>query len=249
MEKLLIIVPAYNEEENILKVYKEIKKIKLDNFMIDYVIINDGSTDNTLNILKKNNLSYINLINNLGIGGAMQTGYKFAYYNNYDFAIQFDGDGQHDANYIEKMLENIKSTNSDLSIGSRFIEDLSDFKSTKLRQTGIKLLSFLIYILAKKRIKDVTSGFRLANKKVIAEFAQKYPDDYPEPESIVLLLKKGYQISELPVEMNEREFGESSINSFKSIYYMIKVSLAIIIASFSVSTKLNHLKNIRREGE
>ena len=179
--KVLIIIPAYNEELNIEKAVKKIIEYnKKSNHEIDYIIINDGSTDNTLEICKENKFNVINLINNLGIGGAVQTGYKYACYNDYDVAIQFDGDGQHDEIYIDKLVEEIEKGN-DFVIGSRFVSELSKFKSTGIRRIGIKILSFFISICTKKKIYDPTSGFRAANKKVIKIFANNYPLEYPEP--------------------------------------------------------------------
>lgn len=231
--KILIIIPAYNEEMNIINTYNKIRSLKIQNIIIDYLIINDGSIDNTKNILLKEHLNFIDLVNNLGIGGAMQTGYKYAYIHNYDYAIQFDGDGQHNEKYIEKLLNHINQTGCDFGIGSRFVGNLSTFKSTKTRRIGINFLSWLIKCGTGKKILDVTSGFRIANKEVIKLFATDYPDDYPEPETIVFLLRNGYKIDEIPVEMNEREYGSSSINKFKSIYYMVKVSFALIISLFN----------------
>ena len=234
---VLIIIPAYNEELNIEKTVNKIIGInKKSKNQIDYIIINDGSKDNTKQICQVNNFNVINLIHNLGIGGAVQTGYKYALNNNYDIAIQFDGDGQHDENYIDKLIDEIKKGN-DLVIGSRFIEDLSKFKSSNMRQFGIKMISFLIRICTGKKIYDTTSGFRAVNKKVIKIFANNYPIEYPEPESTTLLIKKGYNIKEIPVEMNEREFGTSSIKPLKSIYYMFSVFIAIIITCISKEEK------------
>lgn len=230
--KVLVIIPAYNEEKNILKAVNEIKKIDLKKDYIDYVVINDGSKDNTKKVCKENNISVINLPFNLGIGGAVQTGYKYALYNDYDIAVQFDGDCQHDSSYIKDLVSEIKNGN-DLVIGSRFIKNLSKFKSTKMRRVGIKFLSLLIKIFTGKKIYDPTSGFRACNKKVIKMFALNYPNDYPEPDTIVSVIKKGYKVSEIPVMMNERKNGKSSISFLNSIYYMIKVSLAIIISAYS----------------
>lgn len=230
---VLIIIPAYNEENNIVKTINSIRNLEIKNYEIDYIVINDGSIDNTLLVLRDNKINHLNLINNLGIGAAMQTGYKYANYHNYDYAVQFDGDGQHNAKYISVLLKDLSDNNVDLSVGSRFVAQLSEFRSTKIRQFGIAFLSFLIKITCKETIKDVTSGFRMCNNDVISEFASSYPDDYPEPESLVVLLKKGYKINEVAVEMNEREHGVSSINKIKSIYYMIKVSIAIIFRSLS----------------
>lgn len=232
--KALVIIPCYNEEKNIVKTVEQIKNTKLKNITLDYIVINDGSSDNTKKVMVDNNINFIDLPFNLGIGGAVQTGYKYAYYNNYDVAIQFDGDGQHNANYIKDLIEEIKSGNN-VVIGSRFVANLSKFKSTRIRRLGIKFLSWLIKLVSGKKICDPTSGFRAVDREVIKLFANDYPIDYPEPDTIVTVIKKGYSVSEIPVEMNEREYGKSSINPIKSIYYMIKVSLAIIISS--VSTK------------
>lgn len=229
--RVLIIVPAYNEELNIKKTIKKIKSIQTkSNDIIDYIIIDDGSKDNTLEVCRKNKFNVISLIENLGIGGAVQTGYKYALENDYDIAIQFDGDGQHDANYIEELINEIKNGN-DFVIGSRFIKKLSEFTSTGTRRIGIKVLSFLIQLCTGQKIYDPTSGFRAGNKKVIKLFAKNYPVEYPEPESTVYLLRQNIKIKEIPVEMHEREFGNSSIKPFKSIYYMFSVSIAIIITN------------------
>ncbi len=230
--KVLVIIPAYNEEKNIIKTVESLKTVKLKNHTLDYVVINDGSCDNTKKVCIENNFNLIDLPFNLGIGGAVQTGYKYAYYNNYDIAIQFDGDGQHDAFYITALIEEIENGN-DIVIGSRFISDLSTFKSTRIRRVGINFLSWLIKKVTGKKIYDPTSGFRAVNKKIIHLFADNYPSDYPEPDTIVTIIKKDFKVSEIPVKMHERANGQSSISLMKSVYYMIKVSLAIIIASLS----------------
>lgn len=229
--KVLIIIPAYNEGLNIENtVNKIINYNKLSKNKVDYVVINDGSVDDTLEKCIKNKFKYVNLVHNLGIGGAVQTGYKYAYENLYDVAIQFDGDGQHDENYIDALVKEIQKGN-DFVIGSRFIEDIDTFKSTRLRRLGSRILSFFIKVFTKKKIYDPTSGFRAANKEVISLFAKHYPIEYPEPETIVWLLRKNFKISEVSVKMHERKFGESSIRPLKSIYYMFSVTLSIIITS------------------
>lgn len=228
--KILMIIPAYNEENNIKDTVNSI--INLNDPNINYIVINDGSTDNTLQVLKNNNFNFINLPTNLGIGGAVQTGYKYALYNNYDIAIQFDGDGQHNAEYINSLVKEIENGN-DLVIGSRFITNLEGFKSTKIRRVGIVILSSLIKLFTGKKITDPTSGFRACNKKIINLFSSDYPTDYPEPDTAVKIIKKNFKVKEIPVIMNERKKGKSSINIFKSIYYMIKVSLSIIISSIT----------------
>ncbi len=228
--KVLIIIPAYNEEKNIKNVVSKI--INLNNPDINYIVINDGSTDKTLQVLIDNNYNFINLPTNLGIGGAVQTGYKYALYNNYDIAIQFDGDGQHNAEYIDNLIKEVENGN-DLVIGSRFIVKSNGFKSTKFRRFGSKILSNLIKLCTSKKITDPTSGFRACNKRVISLFSDDYPSDYPEPDTIVKIIKKNLKVTEIPVIMNERKEGKSSINIIKSMYYMIKVCLSIIIASIS----------------
>lgn len=231
--KTLIIIPAYNEELNIEKTVNKIKKYNnCSKNTIDYIIINDGSTDNTKEICDKNKFNVINLIHNLGIGGAVQAGYKYALENNYDIAIQFDGDGQHDEKYIDSLIKEIEN-GADFVIGSRFIENLSQFKSSSTRRIGIKILSILIKICTGKKIYDPTSGFRASNKKVIKIFSDNYPSEYPEPESTTLLINRGYNVKEIPVEMHEREFGESSIKPLKSIYYMFSVCLSIVVTSIN----------------
>lgn len=198
--KVLMIIPAYNEELNIENTVKKIIKYNKESTnKIDYVIINDGSTDGTKQICEKNNYNVINLIHNLGIGGAVQTGYKYALENNYDVAIQFDGDGQHDENYIDSLVKEIDN-GANFVIGSRFIADLSEFKSSSTRRMGIKILSMLIKICTGKKIYDPTSGFRAADKKVIRLFANHYPTEYPEPESTTELIKRGLKVKEIPVK-------------------------------------------------
>lgn len=232
--RVLMIIPAYNEGKSIVNTVKMLDNAKLKKHTLDYIVINDGSKDNTKEVCIENNINFIDLPNNLGIGGAVQTGYKYALYNDYDIAIQFDGDGQHDASYISFLVKEIENGN-DIVIGSRFVEELSEFKSTFVRRIGINFLSWLIKVCTKKRIYDPTSGFRASNRKIIKEFATEYPIDYPEPDTIVTIIKKGYKVSEIPVKMNERKEGVSSlnVNIFKPIYYMIKVSIAIIISALS----------------
>lgn len=231
--KVLVIIPAYNEEKSIVNAVNKLTKA---NKNIEYVVINDGSKDKTKQVCIDNNINFIDLPTNLGIGGAVQTGYKYAYKNNYDIAIQYDGDGQHDAKYIEKMVEEIEKGN-DIVIGSRYVAELSKFKSTFIRRIGIKILYLVIKLTTGKNIYDPTSGYRAANKKIIKLFVHDYPVDYPEPESITKIIKLGYKVSEIPVEMNERENGTSSIKFFDSIYYMMKVCFAIIITALCVKKR------------
>ncbi len=231
--KVLLIIPAYNEEKNIVKTVAGVREYsKKCDFELDYIVINDGSRDNTYNVCKENNIKCINLIRNLGIGGAVQTGYKFASIKDYDIAVQYDGDGQHDVNSLADLIEPIISGQADFTVGSRFVENRENFKSTAMRRFGIKILSLTLKMFAGVKILDCTSGYRAASKEVIKMLAESYPSDYPEPESLVQIKKKGFSIKEISVNMFEREDGVSSIRAWKSIYYMIKVTIAIIIASF-----------------
>lgn len=231
--RVLMIIPAYNEENSIVSTVKSLSKANLKGDTLDYVIINDGSKDNTKKVCEENKLNFVNLPVNLGIGGAVQTGYKYALEHDYDVAIQFDGDGQHDAAYIKNLVNEIKD-GADIAIGSRYVAELSEFKSTFIRRVGIKFLSLLIKICTGKRIYDPTSGFRASNKEIIKMFANEYPTDYPEPDTIVTVIKKGYKVSEIPVKMKERTSGKSSLSSpIKAMFYMIKVSVAIILSSMT----------------
>lgn len=229
--KILLIIPAYNEGEGIVSLISKIEQSRPD---IDYIVINDGSVDSTNELLRKYNIRHVTLINNLGIGGAVQTGYRFAHENCYDIAIQFDGDGQHDINSVQTLIDVIIANEADLVVGSRFVsESTSEFQSSFMRRIGITILSTLIKLTTGKKVLDVTSGNRACNREIIKYFAENYPIDYPEPESIVHVLKKGYTVKEVGVTMFEREFGVSSIRAFSSVKYMIKVGLSIIIASMA----------------
>ncbi|MBE6049641.1 MAG: glycosyltransferase family 2 protein [Clostridium sp.] len=225
MMKVLVIIPAYNEEKNIINVVNNVKRSYPD---IDYLIINDCSKDNTKKVIEKNNFNYLSLPVNMGIGGGIQTGYKYAVEKNYDIAIQIDGDGQHDPKFIGTLIQPIIEGKADMTIGSRFIEK-KGFQTSFMRRIGINFLRRLIKICCGVTITDVTSGFRATNKALIKEFAQNYAQDYPEPEAIIHSVVNGYKVEEVPVIMHERQDGKSSINITKSIYYMIKVSLAIIL--------------------
>jgi len=222
-----MIVPAYNEEGNIINTVNQIKKYK--KFKLDYVVINDGSRDNTRQILIDNDINFIDLSNNLGIGAAVQTGYKYAFYNNYDIAIQFDGDGQHDINYVDRLINAIVKEKCDMVVGSRFVGNESGFRSTRSRRVGINLLSFIIKLFTKQELRDVTSGYRAVNKNLIEVFSKKYVFEYPEPITNLEVIKGGYKVKELAVNMKEREHGVSSINFRKSIYYMLNVSITMFI--------------------
>lgn len=231
MKRVLIIIPAYNEEGNIIDTCKSIDNYnKKNDCYLDYIVINDGSIDNTEKCLIDNSIPHIKLIHNLGIGGAVQTGYKYAYENGYDIAVQFDGDGQHDINYIDNILKPIITNKSDLVIGSRFIKKIdNNFESSFMRRMGISLISKVIFFKTKKKILDTTSGFRACNKDVIKLFSDDYPFEYPEPISTVDLLLHNYRVEEVSVKMKKRKMGKSSISSWKNFYYMFNVLLSIIV--------------------
>lgn len=226
MIKSIVIIPAYNEDQNIETVVESIKKYAND---FDYVIINDHSNDETEKICIEKGYHCISLPINLGIGGAVQTGYIYAAKNAYDIAVQFDGDGQHNAEFLSEMRDRLLKESADMIIGSRFLQS-EGFKSSLLRRIGIKWFNSLIHVKTGQRITDPTSGMRMVNRRVIEHFAKEYPTDYPEPESVVKLLKNKYKVIEIPVIMNKRTNGKSSISPMKAVYYMIKVSIAIILS-------------------
>ena len=227
--KCLIIIPAYNEAANIEKVINNI----VQNYpQYDYVIINDGSTDKTAEVCANAGYQVLNLPINMGIGGAVQTGYRYAKKNNYDAAVQIDGDGQHDVAFLEDMLKLLESGEADVVIGSRFVQK-EGFQSSQIRRVGIRFLSILARILTGVQIRDITSGYRAVNRRFIEIYANDYPVDYPEPEAMIIAAVYGGIIKEYPVIMRERENGTSSITFKKSIYYMIKVTLAMFVRRLS----------------
>ena len=229
--KVLLIIPAYNEEKNVKSVYESICSFNEGNSDgYDCLFINDGSGDNTEQVLESCGAEHIRLIQNLGIGGAVQTGYRYAYGHGYDIAVQMDGDGQHDVRYVKDIIEPIERGEADLVIGSRFVESSSSrFKSSFLRRLGIKIISAVIRLKTGKTIFDTTSGFRAVNRKLMKEFAENYPDEYPEPVSSVSALKGGFRVSEVPVEMHERTAGVSSIRAWKNLYYMVDVIISVML--------------------
>ena len=223
--KKIIIIPAYNEEKNIVNTVESIRRESPE---FDYVIINDCSVDNTRSICENRGYNVVNLPINLGIGGAVQTGYRYAHEQGYDVAVQVDGDGQHNPEFLNIMARHLKDCELDMVIGSRFIEKRG-FQSSKARREGIRFFSFLIKLLTGKRITDPTSGLRMVGRRVMDIFAKDYPRDYPEPESVVAVLRRNFKVEEIPVIMSERIGGVSSISFGKSVYYMIKVTFAIMI--------------------
>ncbi len=225
--KILIIIPAFNEKDNIRNTLKEIWALTLKP---DVIVIDDGSKDSTAQEARAAGAAVISLPFNLGIGGAVQTGFQYADAYGYDIAVQVDADGQHDASYLSTILAPVISDDADMTIGSRFMPlQEKGYKSSFLRRIGIGFFVRLIGILTGYHVYDPTSGFRCYNKKMIRLFSRHYPHDFPEPEAIVLARKFGARIKELPVVMRKRQGGASSIRYFKSLYYMLKVTFAILL--------------------
>jgi hypothetical protein len=194
----------------------------------DILVVDDGSVDATARIASELGVNVLRLPFNLGIGGAMQAGFLYAQREGYDIAVQFDGDGQHLAREIEKLLQPVVAGNADIAIGSRFLGQ-GNYKPSFSRKVGIRVFSTILSCILGTRVTDTTSGFRAANRKVIEFYTRTYPDDYPEVEALVLLHKAGMRITEVPVHMRERASGQSSITVVRSVYYMVKVLLAVFI--------------------
>lgn len=226
LPKTLVIIPVFNEEKTVAQVATNAGSIHTN---IDVLVINDKSTDGTESILQARGIKYITLPVNLGIGGAVQTGFKYANEYDYEFAIQVDGDGQHPARQIPFLLEQILNSDSDVVIGSRYINK-NQIVSSWARRLGGGLLTAMIYLVTGQKITDPTSGFRAFSRKAIHFLRKFYPQEYPEPISIIELLGNGFKLQEIPIEMKEREHGESSISGITIYFYMIKVMFAIIIA-------------------
>ncbi len=228
--KVLIIIPAYNEALNIEKTVKDVT----DNTNYDYIVINDCSKDNTKEICEKNNYNMLSLPINFGLTSGIQLGMKYAYKNNYDIAIQFDGDGQHQAKYLKDLVNEIENNGIDIAIGSRFVTEKRPFTT---RMLGSRIITFFIKLTTGQTIKDTTSGMRAYDKKAIEEFIRN-TSLTPEPDTLVYMLKKGLKIKEVQVEMKDREFGESYLTPIKSMKYMINmVSSIIFIRSITRKNK------------
>ena len=219
-EKVLLIIPAYNEELNIEKTVKDVTK----NTKYDYIVINDCSKDNTKQVCEKNGFNILSLPVNYGLTSGIQVGMKYAYENGYDIAIQFDGDGQHEAKYVKDLIAEIENKNCNIAIGSRFV---TKNRPKSMRMLGNTLISAAIKMVTGKTIKDPTSGMRAYDKKSIEQFV-KNESLTPEPDTIVYMLKKGMKVKEVQVEMKEREFGESYLNPIKSIEYMTNMFFSIL---------------------
>ncbi|MDL2324954.1 glycosyltransferase family 2 protein [Ruminococcaceae bacterium OttesenSCG-928-A16] len=223
--KTLVIIPCYNEEENLDRVIARLQK---EYPAADYLVVNDCSTDSSEEVLRRGKYNYISLPVNLGIGGGVQSGYLYAVEKGYDITVQMDGDGQHNPKYLPAVIEPVANGQLDMCIGSRFIHK-EGFQSSGARRFGIGFLSGLIRLLTGTKVLDVTSGFRACNKELTAFYAHNYAQDYPEPEAIVSGTLNGFKIGEAPVVMEERMGGQSSISPIKGAYYMVKVSIALVV--------------------
>ena len=223
--KTLVIIPAYNEEKNIVAT---VESLRARCPALDLLVVNDGSSDATGALCREHGYPLAELPVNLGIGGSVQTGYRYALARGYDAAVQLDADGQHRPEDIPALLAPLERGEADLVIGSRFL-DRGGFRSSPARRLGIGFLSALVRALCGVEVRDVTSGLRAADRAVIAFFAREYAQDYPEPESVLAAGMEGFRIREIGVEMRPRQGGESSITPFRGIYYMIKVSLALLL--------------------
>lgn len=226
MTKVLIIIPAYNEAESISGVLNALRE-KTPEY--DVVVINDGSADNTAAVVRRHpGVHLVELPFNMGIGCAVQTGYKYAVLHGYDIAVQCDADGQHPVHQLPEIIQAVIDGRGDMVIGSRYVTD-TGYTPPLFRRIGKSLLSRIVNSVVGGGITDTTSGFRAMNRAVFSTFAKTYPDDYPEPEALVIMHKHGLKAVEIPVDMQPRQGGESSINARRAVYYIIKVSLAIFI--------------------
>ncbi len=223
--RVLAIIPAFNEAKNLPRL---IQRFRATAPQVDLCVVDDGSTDETSAVAAGLGATVLRLPSNLGIGGAVQTGYLWALRHGYDAAIQIDGDGQHDPSFISSVLAPLEQGDADVVIGSRFL-GAGGFQSTQLRRVGIRYLSWFLRLRCGVIVTDPTSGFRAAGKKAIALFAGIYPADYPEPEAIALAKRSGLKVLEVPVTMEERQHGTSSIKFTGTLYYLIKVSLALLL--------------------
>jgi glycosyltransferase involved in cell wall biosynthesis len=226
----LAIVPAFNEEASVGRVIDEIRAFDPG---FEIVVVDDGSTDRTAGVSADRGAHVIRLPFNLGIGGAMQTGYRYAFEQGYDIAVQVDGDGQHNPAELPKILKPVLDGDTDLVVGSRFAAQQSGaYRSSAVRRIGIRIFASVVSAVVRQRLTDTTSGFRAVNRKGIALFAADYPHDYPEVEATVMCVKHKLRLLEVPVDMRERSGGRSSITAFRSVYYMTKVLLAIFVGLF-----------------
>ena len=227
--RLLIIVPAYNEAGNIGHTVREIDDFAVPVKEFQILVVDDGSQDATYQEARSTSAKVVRLPFNLGIGGAVQTGFRYALRHGFDLAVQIDGDGQHDVVFLPQLLAPVLENYADIAVGSRFIGPYQGYRSSFVRRIGIHFFAELISRLTGFKVTDPTSGFRLYNRRAIRIFAEDYPQDYPEPESIVIAQRYGLKLLEVPVQMRRRAAGHSSIRYLMTLYYMVKVTLAIVL--------------------
>jgi glycosyltransferase involved in cell wall biosynthesis len=223
------IVPALNEEATVPRVIDELRAFDPG---LDIVVIDDGSRDGTVEAAEAKGARVLRLPFNLGIGGAVQTGFRFAFENDYDIAVRVDGDGQHDPSQLGLVLAPVLAGEADIAVGSRFAASAGGYRSSRSRRIGIRVLAWTVSRIVGQRVTDTTSGFQALNRRAIALFAADYPHDYPEVEATVMLFRHRLRLAEVPVTMRERGGGRSSITALRSVYYMVKVLLAIFVGLF-----------------
>jgi glycosyltransferase involved in cell wall biosynthesis len=224
----IAIVPAYNEERNIGRVLDELRAFDPG---LEIVVVSDGSVDRTVAVASEHGAHVIRLPFNLGIGGAVQTGFRYAWEGHYDIAVRVDGDGQHDPAQLARVLEPVLAGEADIVVGSRFAGD-AGYRSSAARRVGIRFLAWVVSAIARQRVTDTTSGFQALNRRAIRLFAADYPHDYPEVEGMVMVIRHRLRLREVPVTMRAREHGRSSIGALGSVYYMAKVLLALFVGLF-----------------
>lgn len=223
------LVPAFNEEANVGRVVDEIRAVDPS---LDVVVVDDGSYDRTADVAREHGATVVRLPFNLGIGGAVQTGFRYAFEHDYDLAVRLDGDGQHDPAQLDVILAPVLSGDADIAVGSRFAEAGDGYRSSRSRRIGIRLLAWIVSRIVGRRVTDTTSGFQALNRRAIELFAHDYPHDYPEVEATIMVSRHRLRSVEVPVTMRERGGGRSSITTIRSVYYMVKVLLAIFVGLF-----------------
>jgi len=223
------IVPALDEEASIGSVIDELRAFDPD---LEVAVVDDGSRDRTAEVAAARGATVIGLPFRLGIGGAVQTGFRYAWENDFDLAVRVDGDGQHDPSELARVVEPVLAGEADIAVGSRFAAEGDGYRSSRPRRIGIRMLAWVVSALVRQRVTDTTSGFQAVNRHGIRLFAADYPHDYPEVEATVMLFKHRLRLREVPVAMRPREAGRSSIGALSSVYYMVKVTLAIFVAIF-----------------
>jgi glycosyltransferase involved in cell wall biosynthesis len=223
------LVPAFNEEANVGRVIDEIRSFDPS---LDVVVVDDGSYDRTAEVAREHGATVVRLPFNLGIGGAVQTGFRYADEHGYDLAVRLDGDGQHDPSQLDRILAPVVGGDADIAVGSRFAGERDGYRSSRSRRFGIRLLAWVVSRIVGRRVTDTTSGFQALNRRAIELFAHDYPHDYPEVEATIMVSRHRLRSVEVPVAMRERGGGRSSITALRSVYYMVKVLLAIFVGLF-----------------